>query len=412
MKRLAYIILSVALVAVCLSCSSDDDNGGNGGGGETKTYDKTILMYLPWSGNLTSAFWGNVADMKKAYDNWATKGEHIVVFICTSESKAVMFNISDYTGNDSLSLAQYKQYVAPSYTTVDGIAQIITDMKTMAPAPTYAMTVGCHGLGWVFKDVWAQSRSGARRVKSGERQYKAHWEYVGNDGVTTRYFGGTSVDYQVDISTFAEALSASDTKLQFLLFDDCYMSSIEAAYDLRHVTDFLIACPTEIMGYGMPYSTMGRYLFGTPDYEKVCEAFYDFYSTYKIGGSLYNYGTIGVTKMSELDSLASIAKEINEICSFDANELGDLQRMDGYTPILFYDYGDYVAHLCTDTALLQKFNAQLDKAVPYRAHTEKYYSAFNGSNVINTYSGITTSEPSTHPCAAYVVDTGWYKATH
>lgn len=43
-------------------------------------------------------------------------------------------------------------------------------------------------------------------------------------------------------------------KMEYILFDDCYMSSLEAAYDLRHVTRHLIACPTEIMAYGMPYS--------------------------------------------------------------------------------------------------------------------------------------------------------------
>lgn len=42
--------------------------------------------------------------------------------------------------------------------------------------------------------------------------------------------------------------------MEYILFDDCYMSSLEAAYDLRHVTRHLIACPTEIMAYGMPYS--------------------------------------------------------------------------------------------------------------------------------------------------------------
>lgn len=46
--------------------------------------------------------------------------------------------------------------------------------------------------------------------------------------------------------------------MEYILFDDCYMSSLEVAYDLRHVTRHLIACPTEIMVYGMPYSHIGE----------------------------------------------------------------------------------------------------------------------------------------------------------
>lgn len=105
-------------------------------------------------------------------------------------------------------------------------------------------------------------------------------------------------------------------------------------------------------------------------------------------------------------------KLINNRYEFDSLQLYSLQRMDGYTPVLFFDFGDYVEHLCPDEALLAEFKARLARAVPYAVHTEQYYSAYRGAVDINTYSGITTSEPSTHSLAADVVDTNWYKATH
>ena len=40
---------------------------------------------------------------------------------------------------------------------------------------------------------------------------------------------------------------------QFIMFDDCYMSSMEVAYDLKDVTDYIIASTSEVMAYGMPY---------------------------------------------------------------------------------------------------------------------------------------------------------------
>ena len=58
----------------------------------------------------------------------------------------------------------------------------------------------------------------------------------------TRYFGGVTSDDQTDISTLADAISDAGLKMEFILFDDCYMSSVEVAYDLRHVTGHIIAC--------------------------------------------------------------------------------------------------------------------------------------------------------------------------
>lgn len=385
--------------------SCDHDTGSTTDG---PAYEKTLLMYLPWSGDksdLTSYFWTNIADMKEAYDQYGSGKERVVVFICTSGTKAVMFDLAEYTGHDEQSLEKYWQIPEPQFTTADGIASIISRMKAMAEAKTYAMVIGCHGLAWL---PVSSAKETKRKMKEADSP-TYHWFGKNLDGMVTRYFGGTSAAYQTDITTFAEALSSSGTKLQFLLFDDCYMSSVEAAYDLRHVTDYLIACPTEVMGAGMPYAKVGRYLLGTPDYGSVCKAFYEFYSDY----GNYSYGTIAVTKSSELDALAEVAKRINAAYEFDTSLLGDLQRMDGYSPILFYDYGDYVAHLCSDQSLLQAFNEQLEKAVPYKANTARYYSGISGKSYpIQSYSGITTSEPSKNSLAASVTATAWHKATH
>ena len=95
--------------------------------------------------------------------------------------------------------------------------------------------------------------------------------------------------------------------MEYILFDDCYMSSLEVAYELRHVTNYMIACPTEVMVFGMPYSTIGKYLLSEkPDYKAICESFYQFYSNYQ-----YPYGTLAVTDCSYLDELAELMKHIH-----------------------------------------------------------------------------------------------------
>ena len=112
------------------------------------------------------------------------------------------------------------------------------------------------------------------------------------------------------------------------------MSSVEVAYELRGVTDYLIGSTSEIMAYGFPYASAGRHMLGEVDYEGICDAFHAFYSTYT-----YPYGTIGVTRCAGLEKLADIMRRINAAHAFDPGRLGDLQRLDGYTPTLFFDCG-------------------------------------------------------------------------
>ena len=187
------------------------------------------------------------------------------------------------------------------------------------------------------------------------------------------------------------------------------MSSLEAAYDLRHVTRHLIACPTEIMVYGMPYSHIGEYLLAeNPDYSAICQTFYQFYSSYT-----YPYGTIAVTDCSRLDELALLMKDIHSRYSLDDSQTASIQRMDGYSPVIFYDFGDYVRALCSDDAeQLAQFETLLEQVVPYKAHTEKYFTAARGPLPIERYSGITTSAPSTNSLASSYSQTSWYLATH
>lgn len=354
---------------------------------------KTLFIYMPWTGDLTSFFYTNISDMENAISRKGLNGERVIVFISTTSQEATMFEITCKEGK--CERKTLKNYTNPPFTTASGITSILNDVISFAPASTYAMTIGCHGLGWIP----------VNRTKSrANLQIKTHWEHEG--GLPTRYFGGTTSQYQTDVTTLAEGIANAGIKMEYILFDDCYMSSIEVAYDLRNVTDYLIGSTSEIMAFGMPYSIIGEYLLGIPDYQAICDGFYSFYSTYSTP-----CGTLGVTDCSELNRLASIMKEINTRYTFDTSKRNQLQRLDGYTPVIFYDYGDYVAHLCDDPQLLKEFEDQLNRTVPYKTHTENYYSRFIGSVRINTFSGITISDPSIHSWTSGKADTEWYKAT-
>jgi len=366
--------------------------------------EQTVLMYFPWSGNLTMYFEKNIEDMEKAVAQGILQKERILVLFMDTATTASLFELCAENGRSKR--VTHKRYdPIHDFTTAEGIATLLEDVRLRAPAQRYALTISCHGMSWI-------PASRGRAIDRALHE-KGHWEHDDPAGPVTRWFGGST--HQTDIEDLAAAIARTGMKMEYILFDDCYMASVEVAYALRHAADRLIASPTEVMGYGFPYAEIGRYLVGKVDYEGICRGFHDFYMAYD-----YPYGTISVTMCNEMEALADAMRRINESSTFDAapENLAALQHMDGYTPVCFFDLGDYVRHLCKDDpALLAEFEERLERAVPsvYRYHTPNYCSMVTGSLVdypIGTYSGITVSDPSTSYRVAAKQETQWWQATH
>ena len=363
---------------------------------EMPPYDHTMIVFMPWSANLTDAFQQNVNDLESALKDGRMKGCRIIIFISTTPSETEVMELTYLRGQvyrDKLTKYNHADFIEEK-----NIVTMLNDARTIAPAPRYSMVVCAHGLGWLPVSATANSRGARRSVM--------HYEKT--EGPQTRWFGGTTPEYQIDVTTLAKAIADASMHMEYILFDDCYMSSVEVAYDLKDVTDYLIACPTEIMKYGFPYYQCAPYLTGTVNYAELCNTFLSFYSSYSVP-----CGTIAVTDCRELDSLAAIVRDINSSYSFDKNRIAALQTMDGYTPTMFFDFGDYISRLCEDQTLMEQFNRQMEKAVPYKTHTPMYYSAVDNSyRTITAYSGLTTSEPSLSRFTADHPQTAWYQATH
>lgn len=409
-----YLILPISLVCTLFIFSCQDDKEE-----ETRIQSvripikskQTLLMYMPWSGNLKPYFDINIADMEEAISDGILENERVLVLLSNSETEASLFELFYDKTEGICNKNIIKEYINHNFTTPEGIADVLNNVKKHAPADVYSMTIGGHGMGWIPVNKPKEEPNTETEIQANKIPHtipKYHWEVQGE--YLTRYFGGTSSNHQTDIKTLAEGIEMAGIHMEYILFDDCYMSNIEVAYDLRHVTNHLIASTSEVMAYGMPYRNMAIHLLGNIDYEGISQAFYDFYMDYSTP-----CGTIAMTVTSELDSLATLMCEINNHFVWDSSKNNTLQYLDGYSPHLFYDYGDYVSKLCTDSILLTKFNEQLELTVPpvCSKHTPTFYSMFNGrQTIIHSFSGVTISDPSTNRMAESKTETDWYKATH
>ena len=77
----------------------------------------------------------------------------------------------------------------------------------------------------------------------------------------------------MEITELNEALEGFH--FDFMLFDACYMSGIECAYELKDKTDYLLGSPTEVLARGFPYEDFLPALFKeNADLELVTKSFY------------------------------------------------------------------------------------------------------------------------------------------
>ena len=416
-KKTCSLIIATLFIVVGVSCSNGDSPDGPDV--PVTPVGQTVFMFFPWSNSLLSDFRRTVEDMQTVVAERSMKNECIMVFMATSEREAVLFELKKQNGRcltDTL-----RRYSDRPFTSRQWLTSLFSEVMTLAPASRYGMVVGCHGLAWVpiqgqrnaRKRLGSQERideednlyKEERIDKEGEPYDLMHFEVQGP--VTTRFIGGTYPETQIETTDLADAMADASFHTEYILFDACYMSSVEVAYELKDVTHYLIASPTEVISYGFPYITMGKHLLGTPNYKGIADSFISFYSSYNLP-----YGTVAVTECTQLDALAAIAQQINAAAAEQLVPNG-VQIMDGYSPTLFYDLGHLMSLKDAGTVLTAAFAEQLEKTVPYKGHTGQYFTTLKDAPVdIKHYSGLNTSQGSLNHMADRLSETAWYKATN
>lgn len=407
MTQTMRIVISATAIAVCLfavGCSKDEPDPNP----PATATDRTIIVYMPWSGTLTSYLRANVDEIEDVLSSLRPQKERVVVYFAESSTRAQMFEITtDASGTTSRKALRDFEYTYTSgtpmrYTTAEGIAEVLSEAKKAAPANKYAMIMGCHGLGWIPRN-YNQPSATPGTVASADEQ-RPHWETPGVP--LTRFFGGTSSETRADIAALVEGLTKADIKLEYMLLDLCYMANVEVAYALRNSVGVLIASPTEIMAYGMPYSQVLPKLLGTPDYAGAVEAFYNFYKS-----SSDPYGALTAIRCADTEEIAAKMKAFNsKHVAILQSKLAQVQTTDGYRPTIFYDLCSFAREIGTDDAA-DVVNA-VSKALIAERHTERIYTMNKGAIEVQTLCGLTISDPSTNSMAARKRETAWYEATH
>ncbi len=414
--------ISFMALLLCISCveatqTPDIDP-------EDQTTPQTTLMYLTGT-ELSYFFTQNIAAAKQGVIKDVLGDGRLLIFKHSSSTTGSLIELTLQDGACVETLVQvYDESTNAKITslTADGFARVFADVVETAPADSYNLIISGHGTGWVPKTnlstSWYSVDGGS------DTSYYDMWKQdYSNLSTVTKYLGSTT-DSLLDIEELHDIITETNTHFGYIIFDMCFMSSIEVLYSLRDLCDYIIASPCEIMGAGFPYNTTLEYLFTENghsfDIEGICQTYYDYYSTYT-----YPSGCIAATVCSELEALASCVKKINALYSDDDIDIESIQPYERLANPLFLDLEDYILAKCEDATLAAEFIAQMERAFPLecRLHTPSFFAnigvyASSANNyaayfteIGDVYSGVSTSAPSSQFRTGYE-QTSWCEATN
>lgn len=356
--------------------------------------ERTIIMYLPYSGSgindLYPFFEQNILDVEQSIKQAGGLGTNNLYVVIADHSPARVYLYRVRMEGTECVHDTIKRYDYPRLMDAQWITRVINDVRSISNTPKYAMLVGCHGNGWL------PPMDNVARAK-------------------TRWFGGPG--YAISIADFAQGIQQAGIKLEYLVFDDCYLSCAEVAYDLRNATNTLIASTSEVMAAGMPYAKVFQYLAAPqPNFGQLVNDYIAYYQS-----TATPYATIGVINTQYIQPMVQLMRQVNATCTWNTANNYQLQDLDGsyFSPTVYFDFGSYARALFgSNLALYSQYRALMAQLVPYRGNTAYIYNASGTKTLVNEFSGITISDPSVNTgqygyhVATLKMQTAWWAASH
>ena len=400
MKLLRYIaMIAVGLLAMACEPKPYIPKPPQG------TADHTVIMYMAGNNNLDSYLKANIEDVISSVDaSTPSDNGRIVIYYRPRPAVSDPMLLQVYY-DKKLAATQcdtIRTYPAEmSASDPETLRKVVADAKVVAPAKEYTMIFGSHATGWFTKEC--MSRGSLERPLSITFQSPndgSFWRQYGDEITRTfgldgkvSYEGSMISDPGMNITDMAAALSG--TKFRTLIFDACFMASVEAVYDLRNVTEYVIASSAEIMGRGMPYDLVLKYLFATGGVEgnlmKYCSEYMHYYSDLSPGRKS---GTISLIDCSQLEALAEAVAEVERGGLKEVNSF-DVQSFELLPENQFFDLDHFYELSALDRTAYSAMHNALTDCVLYAGSTPTVYSAF-GSGVfdVSHSCGLTMNIPS------------------
>jgi len=386
MKSKYIFLFWICCSALLASCCKDEPK-------PLEKVSRTVLIYLAADNNLSSFALDDLREMTEGMKSVEDTNVHLLVYIDNGTSPRLVelkkqkgeveeLLVKSYGSRNSVGVIETKEVFHDVFSNPDYQAE------------SYGLVYWSHGDGWIPHTLPVS-------------------RWVGQDGFQ-----------YMNISDLVSVLNDAP-HFDFILFDACFMQSIEVAYALRDFTDYYIGSPTEIPGPGARYDVLVPAMLTSEkgNVLKIADAYYNPYAAVydgKFDGlDPWKAGvSICVLKGSELQRLADTTKDVMSQNLVSLQELRSSvfdydKRASGNGHIGYYDMVQMM-RLLSDDAAFAVWKQAYDAACIDWKTTEMNYSGFNGGNMFSMESsnGISHYIPNLQSTAMNLAyrSTAWYEA--
>ena len=369
---------------------------------EEPTYDRTVLVYMAADNNLSYTYGSTPSFAQKDLDEMIEAASDIpthsrlVIYIDDTDLPRIL-TVERHEGRRPTlkTLHQYtEEHNSADAQTLRTVMEWTTDNY---PSQSYGLVIWSHG------DAWIPAKAPAQRAVCLDNQ-SSSW---------------------MDIADIAHALKPFP-KTEFILFDACFMQSVEVAYELRHTTHYIVGSPAEIPAPGAPYKRIMKAMFATTgSATRIAEEYYNEYNEEKIpinGNEEQHYGVcLSVVDCSQLEELAAVTQEMigKYVMLHNSGNPQGVQRYylrSSSARPAYYDMNGYMQALITDIEDYSLWSSVFNSAIPHKKATSQWYSEYTGMEELDTenYGGISCYVPQNTSTRTKLNEafraTAWYEA--
>lgn len=311
------------------------------------TESHTLLIYMQGNNGLAEFMDSNLQRVLTAFYNVPHDKARIVVFY----DRGNYTRLTELYLDDGMAKQRLIKEYETSTSTVDKefMREVFATVKREAAADSYGLILSSHGGGWVPSDLYDAYLLGEESRAA--EQPSANPLFYGQDDSDC-----------MEVPELVDAIS--DIYFNYIIFDACFMSNVEALYDMRNAADYIIASPAEILGTGFPYEEMIPMLFSREDHmlEEVCKEYMELYAS--------SSGTIALIDCKKLDALAEAMHQVVATADLSKADAESIQPYDNFDYHLYFDLLHYVEMVATEEAY-NNFTDTLGQVVLYSGYTEQ-----------------------------------------
>ncbi len=359
--------------------------------------------------NLSSSLAEDIRDLEKGFipgsaplENYLFVFSHLVESSYSTPSSPKLQRI--YLGPDGNPMKETLLEMEPGTISnrAECIREVLEFLKEKYPEiESFGVLMSSHGTGWTppgycttgYKNEGNSDVIEWRRSAFPETYLSGEYLYEPVPGVKSMGYTVTGVNptvaYETDIREIADLLPF---KLDYIIFDACFMGGVEVACEFRDKCNFVVASQTEILSDGMDYTTMISDLLEGNRADLVSLAT-NYFNHYNLSIGSKRSATISVVDCSKLGTLAAVCRNLfrNYDISKDNVDASKLQKYFYYTNhAWFYDLYSIVQAAGASETELSDLQWALDECILYKAATPTF--ALYGFP-IDTHSGLSMYLP-------------------